>query len=46
MMFMLIYICTIILWLCVCASKHFEKILMTLYVPVGVYFSWFYGHCL
>ena len=23
----------------VCASKQFEKILMTLYVPVGVYFS-------
>ena len=39
MMFMLIYICTIILWVCVCASKQFEKILMTLPVPVGVYFS-------
>jgi len=29
MMFMLIYICKIILWVCVCASRQFEKNLMT-----------------
>ena len=35
-MFILIYIYTIILWVCVCASKQFEKILMTLFLLVYI----------